>query len=212
MVTLLRKRPAKAEGATVAADDGVPEAAKLHGEDGGAQEVATPRSDSAAKSRWWTPLRTGAFAAAAMILALAGLIGYLQYRAQEQRAVDVERNLFVEVGKQAAINLTTINYAEADKDVQRILDGSTGAFHDDFQKRSGPFVEVVKQAQSNSVGTITESGLETQDGNRARVLVAVAVKTATPADPNPQPRNWRMRLTVEKLGSEAKVSNVEFVP
>jgi Mce-associated membrane protein len=44
------------------------------------------------------------------------------------------------------------------------------------------------------------------------VLVAVTVKTSNAGAAEQEPRAWRMRLTVKKVGDEAKVSNVEFVP
>lgn len=109
------------------------------------------------------------------------------------------------------MNLTTISYTEADKDVQRILESSTGAFHDDFQKRSTPFIKVLQQVQSTSTGTVTEAGLQSQSGETAQVLVATSVKVTNAGAPE-QPRFWRMRVTVQKIGADAKVANVEFVP
>jgi Mce-associated membrane protein len=74
----------------------------------------------------------------------------------------------------------------------------------------------VKQAQSKSVGTVTSAGIEpagaNPDPNQASVLVAVTVKTSNAGAAEQEPRAWRMRLTVKKVGDEAKVSNVEFVP
>jgi Mce-associated membrane protein len=96
--------------------------------------------------------------------------------------------------------------------VQRVLDSATGTFYDDFQNRAAPFVEVVKQAQSKSVGTIAEAGLESASSDEAQVLVAVTVNTSNAGAPQQEPRAWRMRLTVTKAGDDAKVSNVEFVP
>ena len=85
------------------------------------------------------------------------------------------------------------------------------AFHDDFSKRSQPFIEVLKKAQSKSVGTITEAGLESQSGDEALVMVAVSVVTTNVGEPDSEPRHWRMRVSVKKVGDEAKVSNVAFV-
>ncbi len=149
----------------------------------------------------------------AIILALVGLGGWLGYRVHQDHQVEAQRNLYVQVARQTAINLTTINYAEVDADIKRVLDSATGAFHDEFQNRSQPFVEVVKKVQSKSAGTIAESGLLSYTKDQAQVLVAVAVKTSMGAAPADQePRRWRMRLTVDKTGDGAKVSNVEFVP
>ncbi|MBI3227051.1 MAG: Mce protein [Mycolicibacterium cosmeticum] len=147
-----------------------------------------------------------------LVLALGGLTGWLGFRAYQSKQLDDQRKVFLQVGRQGALNLTTIDFEHADSDVQRILDSATGTFYDDFQKRAGPFVEVVKQAKSKSVGTVTEAGLETESDTEAEVLVAVTVKTSNAGAAEQQPRLWRMRITVEKMGDDVKVSNVEFVP
>lgn len=149
---------------------------------------------------------------AAILVALGSLTGWLGYRMYQSRQAETERDIVVAVARQGAINLTTIDHNTVDADIKRILDSSTGTFHDDFQTRSEPFVAVVKQAQSKSTGTVTESALESQDGDQAQVLVAVSVKTSTAAQQEQDPRRWRMRITVEKSGDSAKVSDVQFVP
>ncbi len=145
------------------------------------------------------------------VVALAGLCGWLGFRAYESRKAADERNLFLQVGRQAALNLTTIDFEHADEDVQRVLDSSTGTFYDDFQARAQPFKEVVKQAKSKSVGTIAEAGVESVTEDGAEVLVAVTVKTSNAGAAEQEPRAWRMRITVQKVDDEAKVANVRFV-
>jgi Mce-associated membrane protein len=147
-----------------------------------------------------------------VVVALAALCGWLGYRAYQSHQTEQQLELFVQVGRQGALNLTTIDFAHADADIQRILDSATGTFYDDFAQRSKPFIDVVKQAQSKSVGTVTEAGLESENGDQAQVLVAVAVKTSNDGAAEQAPRAWRMRVSVQKVGDQAKVSNVEFVP
>lgn len=148
----------------------------------------------------------------ATIIALGGLAGWFEYKLHQQREAQAQRALFLQVGRQGALNLTTIDWQHADADMARILGSATGQFYDDFSKRSQPFVDVVKQAQSKSVGVITEAGVESASVNEAEVLVAVTVSTTNLGAPDQDPRRWRMRLTVQKVGAEAKVSNVVFVP
>ncbi len=145
------------------------------------------------------------------VVALAGLCGWLGFRAYESRKAADERNLFLQVGRQGALNLTTIDFEHADADVQRILDSSTGTFYDDFQSRAQPFLEVVKQAKSKSVGTIAEAGIQSESDDGADVLVAVTVKTSNAGAAEQEPRAWRMMITVQKVGDDVKVSNVRFV-
>jgi Mce-associated membrane protein len=184
----------------------------LDAEDIGAEDVTGEGTKRPGLQRF-SGTRRPATVGLAIIVALAGLAGWLGYRVHQDREVQAQRNLYVQVARQTAINLTTIDYAEVDADIKRVLDSATGAFHDEFQNRSKPFVEVVKKVQSKSEGTIAEAGLLTYTKDQAQVLVAVAVKTSmAAAPPDQEPRRWRMRLTVDKVGDSAKVSNVEFVP
>jgi Mce-associated membrane protein len=146
-----------------------------------------------------------------LVLTTGGLAGWLGYRALQAQQEAALRTMFVQIARQGALNLTTIDYTHADSDVHRILDGATGKFRDDFQSRSHPLVDVVKQAQSKSQGTITEAGLESFHQDSARVLLAVAV-TTTYAGNQSDSKAWRMRIDMQKVVNSAKVSNVEFVP
>ena len=157
-------------------------------------------------------LRLALVASALIVAVLGGLVGYLGYRADQTRLAAHRRDLFLSVGRQVAINLTTISYTHAEADVARILDSTTGTFHDDFQQRSQPFIDVVKRAESTSQGSVTAAGLESIGGDRAQVIVAVSVKTTNAGVPQEQPRGWRMRLDVRKVGDTAKVLDVQFVP
>ena len=166
-------------------------------------DAATPRMSH---------VRLASIVGLVVVLALGGLVGWLGFRAYQSHQLDTQRKVFLQVGRQGALNLTTIDFQHVDDDVKRILDSATGTFFDDFQQRAQPFTEVVKQVKSKSVGTVTEAGLESESENEAQVLVAVAVNTTVEGQPNQQPRAWRMRILVQKVGEDTKVSNVEFVP
>ncbi len=191
-------------GSSAAADHGRTDAIET---DGCSEEGTKPSGLKRLSS-----LRSAVAIAAAVVVALGSLAGWLGYRTYETRQTQAQRNLWIAVARQGALNLTTIDYTQVDADVQRILDCGTGTFRDDFQQRSQPFVEVVKKVQSKSQGTITEAGLESQQGDQAQVLVAVSVKTSSAGAPEQDPRRWRMRIGVQKVGDAVKVSAVEFVP
>jgi Mce-associated membrane protein len=159
-----------------------------------------------------SPVRLATVIGLVAALALGGVVGWLGFRTYQLRQDQEQRELFLRVGRQGAVNLTTIDWQNIDHDIQRILDSATGPFYDDFSKRSQPFIDVVKKVQSKSVGTVTEAGLESVSRNEARVLVAVSVKTSNLGAEDQPPRAWRMRIDVQKIGDGAKVSNVLFVP
>jgi len=181
-------------------------------EDAADQDAEKPVQKNSVR-QWFSGSSKPIAVSVAIIVALVGLASWLAFRVHQDRQVQAQRNLYVQVARQTAINLTTISYTEVDADIKRVLDSATGGFHDEFQNRSQPFVEVVKKVQSKSEGTIAEAGLLSYTKDQAQVLVAVSVKTSMAgAPPDQEPRRWRMRLTVDKTGDSAKVSNVEFVP
>ena len=193
-------------------DEGDAADADDEGADKDVEDVEDYDGEAAPAKPRMSHVRLATIAGLVVVLALAGLTGWLGFRTYESHKANEQRKLFLQVGRQGALNLTTIDFGHADADVQRILDSATGTFYDDFQKRAQPFIDVVKQAQSKSVGTIAEAGLESESDHDAQVLVAVTVKTSNAGAPEQAPRAWRMRISVQKVGDEAKVSNVEFVP
>lgn len=145
------------------------------------------------------------------IVALGSAAGWLGYRIIDDRRTQAQQNEFVQAARQAAINLATINHTTVDADIKRILDSTTGPFHDDFANRSQTFAEVVKQAQSTSQGTVSSAGLESRDGDTAQVLVVMSVSMSGVGAPEQGPLSWRMRVGVQPAGDGVKVSNVQFV-
>jgi len=148
----------------------------------------------------------------AVVVALAGLVGWFGLRVNHSHQAQAQRNLFLQVAKQGGLNLTTIDWQHADADVHRILDGATGEFYEDFAKRSQPFIEVLKQAKAKTVGTISEAGLESETTDSGRALVILSVQTSNNDEAEQVPKEWRMRIDVQKIGDQVKVSKVGFVP
>lgn len=176
------------------------------------EDSQEPVEETALAKEPVSPVKLATLIGVVVVLVLAGTVGWLGYRAMDSHKTAEQRSVFLQVGRQAALNLTTIDAATVDADVQRILDSATDSFYDDFSARTQPFVDVVRQAQSKSVGEVTSAGLESEDATGAQVLVAITVRTSNAGAPEQEPRAWRMRISVKQVGEETKVSNVEFVP
>jgi Mce-associated membrane protein len=144
-------------------------------------------------------------------VALVGLVGWLGFTAYAAHNLEAQRNQFIQAARQGAVNLSTIDYQHADADAQRILDSATGTFYDSLSRRKQSFIDNATRTRSKSVGTVTDAGLESQNGDQARVLVAVTVNESDPTQAEHEPQFWRMRITVKKVGDVAKVSDVVFM-
>jgi Mce-associated membrane protein len=161
--------------------------------------------------RW--PVHRLALAVGVLAVVALGTVGsWLEWQRLALQQAAAQRAAFVQAARQGALNLTTIDWHHPDADIKRLLDSATGAFYDDFSKRSAPFTDVVKQTQSTAKGTVMPAGIQTESGDTARVLVAVKVDVSNTSAAQQPPRSWRMQLTVQKMGDDMKVSDVEFVP
>jgi serine/threonine protein kinase, bacterial len=119
---------------------------------------------------------------------------------------------YVDYAKQFTVWLTSLSPQTADSDVQRILDGSTGAFHDDFAKKRSGFEQTIVNSNVTTQATVTSAALESIGGTTAHVLVVSTSKITNNAGASQDPRSYRLLIQVEKLSDGYKVSKVDFVP
>lgn len=159
-----------------------------------------------------TPRRLTLLIMAVTIAGLAAVVSWSGLRIYHARQTADHQAQVLQAARQQALNLTTVSDDEADADMKRVLDSSTGTFYDQIQQRSKEFIALVKQTQTKSLGSVADAGIETEQDHQANVLVAVDVKTSTLGSPDQQTRSWRMRLTMQEIGGSLKISNVEFVP
>jgi len=172
-------------------------------------------ADSDAKVQIPAPrstLRLGLVVVIILILGLGCLAAWWGYQTLQAQRADQQRAMFLAAGRQAAEDLTTIDYTAIDANIKRILDLSTGSFYDEFHKNTQGFVDVVTNAKSKSEGSVTAAGIETINGDTAQILASVSVKMTNTGAPEQQPRLWRMRISLQRGPNGTKVSNVGFVP
>jgi Mce-associated membrane protein len=142
---------------------------------------------------------------------LAGLVGWLGFRTYQAQDREVQRSLFVQAAQDMAVNLSTVDAQHADADAQRIQDKATGTFADSFARHKQAYIDAAKHSRSRSLGTVTDVGLESRSGEQGQVLVAVTIKTVGPVPADQEPQVFRIRITVHRVGDDAKISDVAFV-
>lgn len=142
-------------------------------------------------------------------LALTGLMLWQHREVTAQRAQDRQ---FVDAARAGVTALLSIDHTRAQEDVQRVLDLSTGAFRDDFQRSAEDFVKTAVDSKAVTTGTVNAAALDTLDGDSGVVMVAAVsqVTNANGADQDPRP--FRISVTVSRDGDTCKMSDVEFVP
>lgn len=162
--------------------------------------------------RRWIP----AIAAAAAVIGTCTFIGLSAYMVVQHRDATSRQQRqaeFVDGAKRGVLSMISLDYNKAKDDVQRVIDGSTGQFKDDFQHRANDFISVVTQSKAVTSGTVNAAALESVNGNSAVVLVsATSQVTNSPPGKDVPPLVWRLKVTVSDVGGQYKMSKVEYVP
>ena len=162
--------------------------------------------------RRWMPT-IAALAAAIAICAFAGLSAYMVLQHRDATKHQQREAAFVAGAKQGVVSMISLDFNKAKEDVQRVIDGSTGQFKDDFQQRANDFISVVTQSKAVTEGTVNAAALESINGDSAVVLVsATSQVTNSPPGKDVPPLVWRLRVTVAEVGGQYKMSKVEYVP
>ncbi len=165
-----------------------------------------------AVNRWnrWTALAGGLLAAGLVTLAVLILLASGTWRDNHARADD--RAAATAAARQAAVNLTMINFATADADIQRILASGTGEFADQFTTNLDSYKDLVKQGKVVTTGEVKEAGLVSLDGKTAKVSVALSSTVKNDQTPDGEERAYRMLIEVHRQADGRWLaSRVEFV-
>ena len=169
----------------------------------------------AARVRAKAPRRrqTAALALAALLagagLALTGLMLWQHSKDAAQRAEDQR---FVDGARAGVAALLSIDHNHARADVQRVLDLSTGPFHDDFARSADDFVKTSLDSKAVTIGKVNAAALDSVDGDRGVVMVVATSQVTNANGANNDPRPFRMSVTVDCKQDPCKMSDVEFVP
>ncbi|QYB06689.1 hypothetical protein I1A62_20580 [Rhodococcus sp. USK10] len=151
--------------------------------------------------------------AAVVLVAVAALvvggISWTNLRA-EQTAQSRDQQV-LETARQVVVNLVTLRHQSVDEDIQRVADGTTGPFRDQFTSASGSFGDVLNQGQVESTGEVKEAGLVKADDDHAVVLAAVTSTVKNTEAPDGEIRVYRMKVSLDSVDGRWLVSDVEFV-
>jgi Mce-associated membrane protein len=147
-----------------------------------------------------------------LIVATGAASGYMVW---QHRAAVRDRQLtaeFAAAARQSVVTLMSMNFQNAQQDVQRVVDNSTGEFHDDFAKTADDFIKVVQDSKVVTTVAVNQTAVQSKTTDSATVLVAATSRITNSAGAQQAPRAWRLVVTLVRDGSQLKMSKVEFVP
>lgn len=159
-------------------------------------------------------LRLVAGTVAALLTAgLLAATGYMLWQHHDNTQQRRQAAEYAAAARQGVINLMSIDYTTAQESVQRVLDGSTGRFRDNFADTADDFVQALKDEKIITKATVNDTAVESMTSDTAVVLVSATSRREGAQSPKDQqePRLWRVVLSLEHDGDQIKVSGVDFV-
>ncbi|MFI5511284.1 hypothetical protein ACIA48_27830 [Mycobacterium sp. NPDC051804] len=150
------------------------------------------------------------------ILCTAALITASVLMVQEHRKAVDNRQLDAEyqaAGRQSVVTLMSLDFNNAQADVQRIIENTTGQFKKDFEDQAADFIKVAQDAKVITDVNVTATAVESMTPTSAVVIVAATSRVTNTSGAKQEPRAWRLSVNLERVdGGQIKMSKVEFVP
>ncbi|WP_197380295.1 hypothetical protein [Mycolicibacterium mengxianglii] len=190
-------------------------------EDSGAAEASdtdlTPTDDQPVTAPAPSPLprrrarRIGVAAAVVLLCALLGASGAMAWKDHSAEQLRQQEAEAAAVARQGVVNIMSLDFTNAEGDVQRVLDSATGKFKSDFESESEFLIKALEDSKVITEVTIKGVAVESMSNDAAVVLVAAQSQATNSKDNRQDPQQFRVAVTLARDSGALKLSQVDFL-
>jgi Mce-associated membrane protein len=166
--------------------------------------VAAPKARGSLRSTLLVVL-----AGLCVLLAVAAVV--FGVRLRDYAETQQDRSEALGAARQSALNLTSIDTEDFDAAVQRVLEGATGDFRQEFEDNSANLDQLLADNEVSAEGQVIEAGLVRADASNATALVVVDSTVRNTATPDGRVNTYRMQIDVERVAGRWLTSSLRFV-
>lgn len=170
-----------------------------------------PEAPAAARSASRGTVRALLVLLVLLLVAASVLSVLLLGRLSDRRALERAREDAVAAGRQAIVNLDSISAATVERDMDRVLAGSTGTFKDQFERSRDDLQKLVVANKTISSGTVLSAGVVSADTVSATLLIAAERSIKDASNPQGATVHDRWRVYLEKRDGRWLVAKLEPV-
>ncbi|GIJ43336.1 hypothetical protein Val02_02220 [Virgisporangium aliadipatigenens] len=155
-------------------------------------------------------------ATAALVVLLAVAVGAALFTGQRwyaDHALERAHQQALAAAKQVTVDFVSVSAASVDRDLQRIVAGSTGDFHEEFTRGQAQVRAAVVENNVDSRGTVLRAALLSGTTTHAVVLVAMDATVKNSKAPEGRVSHYRIQVEVDRAGDSGGwlVSKLQFV-
>ncbi|MFA1543835.1 hypothetical protein [Actinomadura monticuli] len=118
----------------------------------------------------------------------------------------------IQSARQMGVNLMSLDASTAQRDLDRIVSGTTGDLKNKLASQSNAFMQQVTQAKAKSTVSDVEAALVSIDGDSAEVMVSLNGTVTNDKVKNGTPQGYRYQMDLTRVDDRWLVSGLEVVP
>jgi Mce-associated membrane protein len=143
-------------------------------------------------------------------LAIAsGWLGVVSLRNKDEADQRAKAN---QSARQMGVNLMSLDAATAQRDLDRIVAGTTGDLKNKLASQSNAFMQQVTKAKAKSTVSDVDAALVSMDGDSAEVMVSLNGTVTNDKVKNGTPQGYRYQMDLTRVDDRWLVSGLEVVP
>lgn len=157
----------------------------------------------------WRPVLWGLVVVvlvATVVVAATGGRAWLDAREREEA-----RREALAAGRQLAVNFATLDHRTVDADTQRVQDGATGQFLEQYRTSLADLRKVIVDNESTSRVERAEAAYVGGDEDSAQVIVGLVAPTTNTNIPDGETKTYRIKLGLREVDGTWKVETLDFV-
>ncbi|MFB4305677.1 hypothetical protein [Actinomadura sp. GTD37] len=139
----------------------------------------------------------------------AGWLGVVTLRNKDEAD---QRAKAIQSARQMGVNLMTLDAATAQRDLDRIVSGTTGDLKNKLASQSNSFMQQVTKAKAKSTVSDVEAALVSIDDDSAEVMVSLNGTVTNDKVQNGTPQGYRYQMDLTRVDDRWLVSGLEVVP
>lgn len=157
------------------------------------------------------PLVT-AIALSVVVVGLAIASGWLGVVTLRNKDEADQKAKAIQSARQMGVNLMSLDASTAQRDLDRIVSGTTGDLKNKLASQSNAFMQQVTKAKAKSTVSDVEAALVSIDDDSAEVMVSLNGTVTNDKVKNGTPQGYRYQMDLTRVDDRWLVSGLEVVP
>jgi Mce-associated membrane protein len=155
---------------------------------------------------------TAAIVLGVVVAGLAIASGWLGVSSLRNKDEADQRAKAIQSARQMGVNLMSVDSSNAQRDLDRIVAGTTGDFKNKLAGQSKAFMDQVTKAKAKATVSDVDAALVSIDGDSAEVMVSLTGTVTNDKVKNGTPQGYRYQMELTRVDDRWLVSGLEVVP